>query len=259
MQPGTFPNKWGNKNAKSDMRVAVVADIHGNLTAFEAVLADIRQAAPDLVLHGGDLADSGSSPVEVVDWIRDLGWEGVMGNTDEMLVRPGSLEDFAKGSSAPPTLWAAIRQIAAATRDKVGEERLTWVRQLPRIAARPDFALVHASPEDCWRTPSEDASDAELEAIYGSLDRSVVVFGHTHRPAVRSMSGRPQLLINTGSVGLPYDGDPRASYLLLDNGVPSIRRVEYSVEKELNALLSCGLPGAAWTARILSTRSPQMP
>jgi putative phosphoesterase len=241
------------------MRVAVVTDIHGNLSAFEAVLADIRKASPDLVLHGGDLADGGSSPVEVVDWIRDLGWDGVMGNTDEMLVRPESLEDFAKGSSAPLNLWAAIREIAAATCDKLGEERLTWMRQLPRIATRPDFAVVHASPEDCWRTPAENASDAELEAIYGSLDRHVVVFGHTHRPAVRNMTGRLQLLINTGSVGLPYDGDPRASYFLLDNGIPSIRRVEYSVEKELNALRSCGLPGAERTTRIMSTRSPQMP
>jgi predicted phosphodiesterase len=89
------------------MRIAVVSDIHGNLSAFQAVLEDIRRVSPDLVLHGGDLADGGSSPVEIVDSIRDLGWQGVMGNTDEMLVRPASLEEFAGQSSAPPTLWAA--------------------------------------------------------------------------------------------------------------------------------------------------------
>ncbi len=61
------------------MRIAVVSDIHGNLTALEAVLADLQQTSPDLVLHGGDLADGGSSPIEVVDRIRDLGWQGVMG------------------------------------------------------------------------------------------------------------------------------------------------------------------------------------
>ena len=86
------------------MRVAVVSDIHGNLTAFEAVLADIRQCSPDLVLHGGDLADSGSSPIEIIDQIRSLGWQGVMGNTDEMLVQPDSLEEFASQSSAPPAI-----------------------------------------------------------------------------------------------------------------------------------------------------------
>src|SRR6266851_8608146 len=104
------------------MRVAVVSDIHGNLTAFEAVLADIRQCSPDLVLHGGDLADPGSSPIEIIDRIRDLGWQGVMGNTDEMLVRPSSLEDFASQSSSPPAMWTAIREIAAATRCKLGDE-----------------------------------------------------------------------------------------------------------------------------------------
>lgn len=56
------------------MRVAVISDIHGNLTAFEAVQADLRQVSPDVVLHGGDLADGGSIPTEIVDSIRDLGW-----------------------------------------------------------------------------------------------------------------------------------------------------------------------------------------
>ena len=70
------------------MRIAVVSDIHGNRTALEAVLKDLRLTAPDLILHGGDLADGGSSPVEIVDRVRDLGWKGVVGNTDEMLSTP---------------------------------------------------------------------------------------------------------------------------------------------------------------------------
>jgi putative phosphoesterase len=241
------------------MRIAVVSDIHGNLTAFEAVLADIRQCSPDLVLHGGDLADSGSSPTEIVDSIRGLGWHGVMGNTDEMLVRRGSLEDFASQSSAPPNLWAEVRQIASATRDTLGEERLAWLRELPRVKTLESFALVHASPESCWRAPTAEATDTELETIYGSLDQPVVIFGHTHLPSIRSIAGHPRLLINTGSVGLSYDGDPRASYLVLDEGTPSIRRVEYNIERELKALSSCGLPGATWTAKMLRTSSPQMP
>ena len=72
------------------MRIAVLSDFHGNRTALEAVLADLRRTAPDLLLHGGDLADGGASPVEIVDCIRDLGWPGVLGNTDEMLFRPES-------------------------------------------------------------------------------------------------------------------------------------------------------------------------
>jgi putative phosphoesterase len=241
------------------MRIAVVSDIHGNLTAFDAVLADIRQASPDLVLHGGDLADSGSSPVDIIDRIRDLGWQGVMGNTDEMLVRPASLEDFASQFSAPAALWSAIREIASATRSILGDERLAWLRALPLMSTRPSFALVHAAPGDCWRAPAADATDAELEALYGSLGQPVVAYGHTHRPAIRRIAGRPELLINTGSVGLSYDGDPRASYLLLDGSTPTIRRVEYDIEKELKMLSGCGLPGAEWTAKMLRTSSPQMP
>ena len=241
------------------MRVAVVSDIHGNLTAFEAVLADIRQVSPDLVLHGGDLADGGSSPTEIVDRLRDLGWQGVMGNTDEMLVEPNSLENFASQSSAPLALWAAVRQIALATRDSLGEERLAWLRELPRVKTQDGFALVHATPESCWRAPAPEAPNAELETIYGSLGQPVVVFGHTHRPSIRSIAEHPRLLINTGSVGLSYDGDPRASYLILDEGAPSIRRVEYNLESELKALASCGLPGANWTAKMLRTSSPQLP
>jgi predicted phosphodiesterase len=66
------------------MRSAIVSDIHGNLPALEAVLADLEQVRPDLVLHGGDLALGGPHPVEVVDRVRELGWAGVLGNTDEL-------------------------------------------------------------------------------------------------------------------------------------------------------------------------------
>jgi predicted phosphodiesterase len=241
------------------MRVAVVSDIHGNLTAFEAVLADILQCSPDLILHGGDLAASGSSPIEIIDRIRSLGWQGVMGNADEMLVYPDSLEEFASQSSAPPALWEAIREIELATRSRLGEERLAWLRELPSVKTREPFALLHATPESCWRAPAAEATDAELGTIYSSLGQPIVIFGHTHMPFIRGLAGQPGLLINTGSVGLPYDGDPRASYLILEESTPTIRRVEYNIEKELKALASCGLPGSEWTAKMLRTSSPQMP
>jgi putative phosphoesterase len=240
------------------MRIAVVSDIHGNLSAFESVLEDIRQVSPDLVLHGGDLSDGGSSPNEIVDYIRDLGWQGVLGNTDEMLVRPDSLEEFASQSSAPSTLWDAVRQIASATRLRLGHERLAWLRELPRARTHANLALVHATPASCWKAPPANASDAELEATFGPLGLPIVVFGHTHCPAIRRLSS-PKLLINTGSVGLPFDGDPRASYLLLAGDHPSIRRIEYDLQKELKLLANCGLPGAQLTAKMLRTSAPQMP
>ena len=239
------------------MRIAVLSDIHGNLTAFEAVLADLHDASPDLVLHGGDLADSGSHPAEIVDRIRALGWRGVMGNTDEMLVRPLSLEEFASTSAAPATLWSAVREMAQATRQVLGETRLSWMRSLPQMETTEGFTLLPATPHRCWRAPAVDATEAELEAAYNVIAEPMIVFGHTHRPGVRRMGQR--LLVNAGSVGLPFDGDPRASYLLIETGIPSIRRVAYDVERELKALIASQLPGAEWTARILRTSSPQMP
>jgi len=244
------------------MRVAILSDIHGNRTAFEAVLADLQQTSPDLIVHGGDLADAGASPVEIVDRIRDLGWQGVVGNTDEMLFRPEALEEFASQSSAPPYLWTAIRHMAAATRTMLGEERIAWLRGLSRVQIQGPMALVHATPESLWHAPTPEATDAELESVYGPLGRPIAVYAHIHRPYIRSVPSpqvREKLVANTGSISLSYDGDRRASYLLLDGPKPTIRRVEYDIEKELKALSSCGLPNVDWIANSLRTASPQLP
>jgi putative phosphoesterase len=239
------------------MRIAIVSDIHGNLTAFEAVLADLRETAPDLILHGGDLADSGASPVEIVDRIRDLGWQGVVGNTDEMLFRPESLQEFAQQSPKLQPLFDAIEEMAAVTREALGEERLAWLRGLPHKQIHAPMALVHASPESPWRAPAPEASDAELERIYTPLGQPIAVYGHIHRPYIRSIAG--MTVANTGSVGLSYDGDPRAAYLLLDESTPFIRRVEYDVDRELKALAACGLPHADWVAKMLASACSRMP
>jgi len=239
------------------VRIAIVSDIHGNRTAFEAVLADLRQSSPDLILHGGDLADGGSSPREIVDRIRDLGWQGVLGNTDEMLARPESLAEFASQTPQLKPLWAVIEEMAAASREELGEERLAWLRKLPRAQMHGAVALVHASPESPWRCPMPEASDAELAAVYQPLGRSIAVHGHIHRSYIRSVSG--MVVANSGSVSLSYDGDRRAAYFLLDDLQPSIRRVEYDVDKELKALAGCGFPHADWIARILESGRYQEP
>ncbi len=239
------------------MRIAIVSDIHGNRTAFEAVLADLRQTCPDLILHGGDLADSGSSPVEIVDHIRDLGWPGVVGNTDEMLFRPESLREFANQSPKMQPLCAVIEEMAMATREMLGEERLAWLRSLPLTQFHDPMALVHASPENPWRAPMPEASDADLESLYGALGQPIAVYAHIHRPSIRSVSG--MTVANTGSVSLSYDGDRRASYLLLEKSGPVIRRVEYDVRQELKALSHCGLPHADWVAKMLESGCFQMP
>lgn len=239
------------------MRIAIVSDIHDNLTALDAVLQDLKTTAPDLVLHGGDLVGSGSSPVEVLDEIRDLGWQGVVGNTDEMLFRPDSLEEFAAKSPQLHALFATIREMADWTRERLGEERLAWLRRMPQIQIRGPVGLVHASPETCWHSPSIQSSDDELASVYSILGQPIAVYAHIHTPFLRAM---PKLsVVNTGSVSLSYDGDPRAAYLLLDDGRPSIRRVEYDLEKEISALKRSGLPHAEWVGAMLKRGGFVMP
>jgi diadenosine tetraphosphatase ApaH/serine/threonine PP2A family protein phosphatase len=182
-----------------------------------------------------------------------------MGNGDQMLFHPESLEAFATQSSAPAALWTFVREMAESTRSILGPERLSWLKRLPMAITHNDFAIVHATPQSCWKVPPANSSDEELTHIYGPLGRPKVVFGHTHVPLIQKLSADPRLLMNGGSVGLPYGGDPRASYLLLDGDVPRIRRIEYDVEKELRALSACALPHADWTARMLRSSSPQLP
>jgi predicted phosphodiesterase len=239
------------------MRIAVVSDIHGNLRAFEAVLADLKTCAPDLVLHGGDLADGGRGAVEIVDRIRDLGWQGVAGNTDEMLFRPESLENFAQKSTFMQQLLPAIREMAAWTRAALGPDRIAWLSALPPVQTHGEFALVHARPGDTWRAPSHEASYTELESVYTPLGKPLAVYGHIHRPYIRSLERIT--VANTGSVGLPYDGDRRASYLLIDDSRPQIRRVNYEVDLEIQDLQACGLPHAAWVVKMLTSAHPEMP
>jgi predicted phosphodiesterase len=244
------------------MRIAILSDIHGNRTAFEAVLADLRQTSPDLIFHGGDLADGGSSPVEIVDRIRDLGWQGVVGNTDEMLWNPQSLVEFAGQTPSMQPLLGAIEEMAAATREALGETRLAWLRDLPRMQKHGPVALIHASPESLWIAPAHTASDAELESVYSPLGQPIAVYGHIHHPYIRSV--KDMLVVNTGSVSLSYDGDRRSAYLLLDESKldalgPTIRRVGYDIDREIKALFDCRFPHADWIAKILESATPQLP
>lgn len=231
------------------MRVAIVSDIHGNRRAFEAVLADLRQVVPDLVLYGGDLAYGGAYPAEIIDQIRALGWSGVRGNTDEMLWAPQSLTEFAAKQPKLGALLEILEACIPPTLARIGEERLRWLEGIPEQYSGDGFILVHASPGDLWRAPMPDASADDLRKTYASLGAALVVYGHIHRPHIRRMPGLT--VANTGSVSQSYDGDRRASYLVIDGDSVTIRRVEYDVESEAADLLRSGLPHAEWMSRIL--------
>jgi putative phosphoesterase len=220
------------------MKIAIVSDVHGNLVALEAVLADLDGQKPDLIVHGGDLAFNGPRPAECVDRIRSLGWPGVLGNMDEALE--------SRRGRHPSIDWA---------RERLGEEPNRWLQKLP-LEWRQErrVALVHAVPGDLWKAVGPQTEDSELRAIYGPLGARLAVYCHIHRPYVRDLADLT--VANTGSVGLPFDGDPRSSYLLVDDGKPDIRRVEYDVERAVREVEESAHPDAATIAGIYRTATP---
>ena len=173
-----------------------------------------------------------------------------------MLFHPESLTRFASGSPHLETMWNAIAEMATWTRDALGQDRMDLLSVLPHRLVYDGMALVHASPETTWRAPGPEASDEELVAAYSPLGKAIAVYGHIHRPFLRTIGALT--VVNAGSVGLPYDGDRRASYLLINDGAPEIRRVEYHVEREIEAVMACGMPHANWVARMLADAAPSV-
>lgn len=222
------------------MKLAVVSDIHGNLEAFEAVIAAVDRERPDAVVHGGDLVVNGPRPAEVLDRVRELGWPGIVGNTDEIL--------WGGMTLVPEPVRPQFQAMAKATAEMLGNERVEWLRQLPWEWRHEDLVLVHASPGDLWKAPTADASDDDLMKAFGDCGAATVVYCHIHIPFVRHLS---KLTVgNSGSVGWPVDGDWRPSYLMIEDGEVLIRRVEYDLERELAELRSSRYPTRSWLAEV---------
>ena len=234
------------------MRLAVVSDIHGNLAALEAIIADLEVVSPDQVVQAGDVAAIGPRPAEVVDRLRELEWPGVVGNTDEMLWDDSKrAEQERRAPKLHNWLRVLFEDLAPWAQERLGEDRLVWLRALPREWRHDNVLAVHASPADLWRAPMPDANDDELRGTFGDQGARLIVYGHVHRPFVRQL---PDLTIaNSGSVGLPYDGDWRPSYLLVDDGIPEVRRLEYDVEREVYDLATTGFPLQAWLEAVQRT------
>jgi len=200
------------------MRIAIVTDVHGNLSALEAVLADLREVQPDLVVQGGDLA-LGPCPAEVVDLVRELGWPGVLGNADAVL---------AGEDAIPERMRRLVSEPAARARELLGSERVAWVTGQPLVWRGDGIAVVHATPGDCWTIVPHDAPDDRLRETYGPLGVPIAVYGHIHRGYVRRLDGLT--VVNAGSVSQSLDGDPRASYAIIEDSRVELRRVAYDTE-----------------------------
>ncbi len=200
------------------MRIAILSDIHGNIVALEAVLADLAGLAPfDQIVVAGDLVWAGPRPREVVDRVTSLGAAVIQGNTDAFFsVTPDDVPEGKEPSRfASQLMWMC---------DRLGEERVAYFRGLPfshRIApsSRPghDLLIVHANPRDMERAIMPRASNADLDELLMDAGQAPswqgLAFGHIHTPFMRSW--RDRLLVNVASVGLPMDGDHRAAYAIL--------------------------------------------
>jgi putative phosphoesterase len=224
------------------MRIAVLSDIHGNLLALDACLADLEsQGGADAIVAAGDLCLDGPKPKKVLQRLDEIGASCIRGNTDRYLAEDGSGKSFSQ---------AELAQIAWTQRD-VGERWLLWLKELPfalRIGEDENqLLIVHANPRNDDEYISPDADDTALERLIGNEDAAAIAFGHLHIPYVRSW--RQKLLVNVSSAGLPKDGDPRAGYAIFTEreGGWQVkhRRVPFDVKKVATQLAACGIPESA--------------
>jgi diadenosine tetraphosphatase ApaH/serine/threonine PP2A family protein phosphatase len=202
--------------------LALIYDVHGNLPALEAVLADASEAGADRYLLGGDYALFGAWPAETVERLRELDATWIRGNVDRWCADP---------SSAPEPVQAAIEPC----RELLGAEKVNELAALPEQTVVDGVRYCHASPLSDMESfaPDDPARDGELLA---GADEARVVFGHTHMQFERPSPAGPTLL-NPGSVGMPLDGDRRAAYALLhDDGRSELRRVAYDWEASARAV-----------------------
>jgi predicted phosphodiesterase len=216
---------------------ALVYDIHGNLPALEAVLEDARDAGTETVLLGGDYALFGPWPAETVTKLRglkDATW--IRGNVDRWSAAPSDAPDDP-----------LIRDAIAACRSRLTPETVQELAGLPEQTVIDGTRYCHGSPSSDVRSfmPEPDSHDDEL---LGDAREKRVVFGHTHLQFVRTTEAGVEL-VNPGSVGMPFDGDPRAAYALLgDDDQIELRRVSYDYEASAAAVEE-RFGGAAWAAR----------
>ena len=240
-------------------RIAVLSDVHGNALALEAVRKDLRAVRPDAVLIAGDLVMNGPDPVGAVDALRTLESEGaliVQGNTDIAVADFDYAAAFPQFTDGVPDTMRAAAEWA---HDELDDERLEWLRHLPaerRLWVDDTLVLVvHASPgsQTAGFDQSLDAS-VVLERL-SRTDARVVCVGHTHVPEIRDFGWR--VIVNDGSAGYVFDGEPTATWALVDvhdgNVTAEIRRTEFDALSAANAISARGLPGDVYRAATVRT------
>lgn len=229
------------------MRFALFADIHANLEALEAVLADAREQGCTDYVCLGDVVGYNANPAECLEIVRSLGCPVVKGNHDEDASGDHSL-DTMNPTAANALMW---------TREQLTEEQREWLRRLRMVRQVADFTVVHSTLDQPthWNYVT-NRFDATSNFAYQFTQ--LCFHGHTHVPRVYVkdskvhevpaesviVESKTKYFINVGSVGQPRDGDWRASYAIYDpaNSLIVFRRVEYDLMKTQQKILDAGLP-----------------
>ena len=236
------------------MKIALLSDVHANLPALESVLAHIDQRTDlNAVYHLGDLVGYAPWPNEVVALLRDRGITGVAGNYDSTVATAYAhcgckYEDPRQEELSHISYAWTIEHTTDATKQVLGA--------LPfRIDVRPfgghrggaRLILVHGNPvlnTVYWTEDRPDSFAVQMAELAGARSGDVIAFGHTHKPWHKQIDGID--FVNTGSVGRPKDGDPRAGYVALTFSEEMVEvefvRVEYDVERTCAAILESTLP-----------------
>jgi putative phosphoesterase len=239
------------------MRLALFSDVHANLPALEAVLADFESSGVDARYAIGDLVGYAPWPNEVLERLQAEGIESVLGNYDD---GTGFDRDECGCAYTDPTEKALGDASFAWTKAHTSAANKAWLRSLPgqiRLEAHGlRLLLVHGSPRRINEYLYEDKPDATFARIAAGADADVIVCGHTHRPYEKTVGDAR--FINVGSAGKPKDGDPRASWVLFDTatGKAEIRRVAYDVERTASGILESDLP-AIFAAQVREARGYQ--
>lgn len=193
-------------------RIAVISDIHANPFALDAVVEDIDRRDIDEILVGGDLVGRGPLGSAVIERVAENQWACVRGNHEDYLI------NFWKEDVPPQWLvtdqWAASRWMAA----ELDQEHIEYIDALPFTVSsslEPTLRLFHGSPDSHSDGIGDWTSDQKLERHWDAIDEHVLACAHTHRPLVRQVRGG--LIVNVGSVGLPFNGDPRAQYAIFEH------------------------------------------
>lgn len=240
------------------MRLAFLSDIHANLPALEAVLADIDRRQPDAVYCLGDLVSYAPWPNEVIALIRQHRIPTLMGNHDDELSRLTDGQELPV-VSPDSKKWAGAQSLAF-THAVLGRDERTFLGKLPRhirlefltASGRSDLLMVHGSPTSLTEYLLEARTEEAMQTILDRAGADLLLFGHSHLPYHRRLTAQTpdqplyRHAINTGSVGKPKDGDPRAGYVLMEweENEPRIQmiRVGYDVEGAAQAIEQSPLP-----------------